>query len=141
VVKRSSDEGHVFKKNFTKYKLVDFRGTEITLDELIDKYYNNPEECFVRGYLEMKEVDGNNHNSSVMLKSVMAMATRNNVSYQHQIIQKIFANNPVLRNNILTEFPEKVIEESYSTKSTESPITNKDDLYWTKGKWRDYLES
>ncbi len=88
MVKRSSDEGYVFKKNFTKYKLVDFRGTEITLDELIDKYYNNPEECFVRGYPEMKEVDMTITIASVMLKSVMAMATRNNVSYQHQIIQK-----------------------------------------------------
>jgi hypothetical protein len=36
---------------------VDSDGTGITLDELIDKYYNNLEECFVKGYPELKEVD------------------------------------------------------------------------------------
>jgi hypothetical protein len=48
---------------------------------------------------------------------LMSTATRNNVSYQDQIIQKNFSqNNPTLWNNVLTEFPEKVIEESYPAK-------------------------
>lgn len=38
-----------FWKNFLQYKLLDSDGIEITLDDLADKYYNNPEECFVRG--------------------------------------------------------------------------------------------
>jgi hypothetical protein len=64
---------------------VDSDGTEITLDRLIDKYYNNPEQCFVKEY---PEVDDNN--DSATLVSTVAMTTRNNVNYQHQIIQKIF---------------------------------------------------
>jgi hypothetical protein len=138
--KRSSDGGGVFEKNFTKYKLVDSDGTEITVDELIDKYYDNPEECFVKGYPQMKEVDYNNDNSSTTPMSAMAMTTRNNVNYQHQIIQKnIFQNNPTLWNNVLTEFSNKGIEESYSAQP-EPSTNNKDELYWTKGKWRDYLK-
>jgi hypothetical protein len=45
----------------------------------------------------------------------MAMATRNNANYQHQVIQKqknFSQNDPTLWKNNLTEFPEKDIEES-----------------------------
>jgi hypothetical protein len=143
--KRSSDDGGIFEKNFSQYKLVDSDGTEITLDELIYKHYNNPEECFIKGYPEMKQVDDSNDNSNAMLMATMAMATRNNVNYQQAIIQKnIFENNPTLWKNVLTEFPKKIIEESYPAKSESSPpepsTNNKDELYWTYGKWRDYLQ-
>jgi hypothetical protein len=118
--RRSSNDGGVFEKNFSCYKLLDVDGSEITVDQIIDKYYNNAEECFVKGYPELNEVDDSNSNNmpapadaeSLKLAAI-AIATRNNVSYQHQIIQKnIFQNNPTLWNNVLTEFPEKVIEES-----------------------------
>jgi hypothetical protein len=114
---------------------VDSDGTEITLDRLIDKYYNNPEQCFVKGY---PEVDDNNDNDSATLVSTMEMTTRNNVNYQHQIIQKnILQNNPTLWNNVLTEFHKKVTDEQSA--KPEPSMNDKDDLYWIRGKWRDYL--
>jgi hypothetical protein len=68
------------------------------IHELIDKYYNNPEECFVKGYPELKEID----DSSGARIATIAIATRNNINYQQQIIQKNFLqNNPSLWNNVL----------------------------------------
>jgi hypothetical protein len=91
---------------------VDSDGAEITLDELIYKYYNNPEECFIKGYPELNEVDDSNDNSNAMLISTMTTSPRNNVNYQKAIIQKnIFQNNPALWNNDLIEYTKKVIEE------------------------------
>jgi hypothetical protein len=54
--------GGVLEKKFL-YRLLNSDGTEITLDELIDNHYNNPEECFVKGYSESKEVDDSNCNN------------------------------------------------------------------------------
>jgi hypothetical protein len=95
--------------------LLDSDGSEITLGELIDKYYHNPEDCFVKGYPELKEVDDSNSSSmtdqsatELIESAAMAMATRNNVNYQHQNIQKNFLqNHPTLWKNVLTEFPRK----------------------------------
>jgi hypothetical protein len=38
----------------------------------------------------MKEVDDNNDNSNIAHILTITIATRNNVDYQHRIIQKIF---------------------------------------------------
>jgi hypothetical protein len=140
-----SNDGVVFE-NYLQYRLLDSDGTEITLDELIDKYYNNSEECFTKDYSELKYTDDSSCNSNVTqmdtgIDSVsiasMSIAVRNNISYQHQIIQKNFSqNNPYFWNNVLTKFHEKVIEESYSA-NPEPTMNNKDESYWTKGKWRD----
>ena len=47
-LEKNADEGVFSEKNFSCYRLVDINGTEITLDQLLDKYFNNPDECFVK---------------------------------------------------------------------------------------------
>ena len=41
-----NEAGEHFEKNSTNYKLLDLDGTEITIDQLIYKYFSNPEEFF-----------------------------------------------------------------------------------------------
>jgi hypothetical protein len=71
---------------------------------------------------------------------------KSNITYQQQIIQKqkqknFSQNDPTLWKNVLTEFPEKVVEESYSAAMADPSGSNtEDESYWTKGKWRDYLQ-
>ena len=71
----------------------------------------------------------------------------NGNSYQKQCqlsasyyTKKYFQNNTTLWNNVLTEFSERDIEESYHHESEPSLSDNKDELYWTKGKWKEYLQ-
>jgi hypothetical protein len=35
-----------------RYKVLNIDGSEITVDQIIDKYLSNPESCFIRGYTE-----------------------------------------------------------------------------------------
>lgn len=50
IVKQAANRG-VDKK----YILIDTDGSEITVDQLLDKYFSNPESCFVKGWPEFDE--------------------------------------------------------------------------------------
>jgi hypothetical protein len=50
--KRPPREDAVLEKNFSRYKLIDTDGNEITVDQLLDKYFSNPELCFAKDYKE-----------------------------------------------------------------------------------------
>jgi Bifunctional DNA primase/polymerase, N-terminal len=56
--KYSAEEGSDFTKKIYCYKLIDVDGSEISLDQLIEKYFNNPDDCFVKAYKE--ETNDNN---------------------------------------------------------------------------------
>jgi hypothetical protein len=57
IVKHDAKEG-VKNSDFQRYKIVDTDGTtEITVDQLIDKYLSDPETCFIRGYPEFNNND------------------------------------------------------------------------------------
>jgi hypothetical protein len=63
-----------------------------------------------------------------IVTTAMSTVARNNTSYQQAITQ---------RDKVLAESTGKVIEESYSELSS---TNNKDEFYWTKGKWREQLQ-
>jgi hypothetical protein len=50
--KRPPREDAVLEKNFSRYKLIDTDGNEITVVQLLDKYFSNPELCFAKDYKE-----------------------------------------------------------------------------------------
>ena len=50
IVKQAAREG-----GDKKYFLVDVDGSEITVDQLLDKYFSNPESCFIKGYPEFND--------------------------------------------------------------------------------------
>lgn len=47
IIKYSSEEVMQNKNNFSKYKLIDSEEKEITIEELINKYFSNPQEYFI----------------------------------------------------------------------------------------------
>ena len=56
--KHRDNERGIFKKNLLKiYSLQDENGIEITLDELVDRYFKDPETCFIKGYEEEEKED------------------------------------------------------------------------------------
>jgi hypothetical protein len=50
IVKQAAREGMD-----QKYKILDVDGSQITVDQLLDKYLSNPETCFIRAYPEFNE--------------------------------------------------------------------------------------
>jgi hypothetical protein len=70
------EDGVVFSEKKCCYKLVDIDGGEISVDQLIDKYLNNPESCFVEKY-----------------DSDHAVAIRKNLLLYSQVILKQNENN------------------------------------------------
>ena len=51
IVKHDAKEA-VKNSDFQRYKIVDEDGTEITVSQLIDKYLNDLDSCFIKGYPE-----------------------------------------------------------------------------------------
>jgi hypothetical protein len=96
-------EGVNFKKIFSGYKILDADGkTEITVDELLDRYFGDPEECFNKSY-------GNGS----MLDAMVKAAVTNNIAYQMQVIQRqknYFILPPALPN-VPTRFSNNPLEE------------------------------
>ena len=87
-------------------------GIEITLDQLLDRYFSNPENCFVKTY----EEDSNNNkecNCSTTETMLNGATATSNILYQQQIIQKQKNNIISLGDirSILSEIPKKDIEE------------------------------
>ena len=51
-------DGGIFEKNILDiYSLEDPDGIEITLDHLVEKYYSDPETCFIKDYKEKDELE------------------------------------------------------------------------------------
>jgi hypothetical protein len=47
-VKKNADGVVVFERNFSYYKLMDAEALELSLDQLLDRYFANPDDCFVK---------------------------------------------------------------------------------------------
>jgi hypothetical protein len=113
--KRYSNEGVNFNKIFSGYyRLLDSDGkTEITVDELVDRYFGNPEDVFTKSY-------GNDSTLDTMVKA----AVTNNIAYQMQVIQRqknYFIIRPA-RNNVLTEFSNNSIEDSNISNTSNTAV-------------------
>jgi hypothetical protein len=86
-LEKNADGKAVLEKNFCHYKLVDTDGTEITLDQLLDRYFNNSQDCFIKAYEE--EASNNDKECNGSTTEIMLKATvTSNILYQQQIIQK-----------------------------------------------------
>jgi hypothetical protein len=111
--------GHVavLEKNSCHYKLLDVDGTtEITIDQLLIKYFNRPDDCFVKAYVEEAKTgnqDVDNGNCSTSETLFKAAASRN-ILYQQEIIQRQKNNIISLGDvrSILSEIPNNAIEHN-----------------------------
>lgn len=106
-VKYYYNEG-VPQKNNTKYKLVDADGTtEITVQQLLDRYFSNPQICFEKGYTVEQEQQ---YTAEREQRPVI-----NNLSYVQQVAQKTASLmvHPAWSN----------IPRQFSNNSLEEPIT------------------
>jgi hypothetical protein len=54
IVKQAAKEG-VKNGDFQRYKILDTDSTEITINQLIDKYLSDPDTCFMKAYPEFNE--------------------------------------------------------------------------------------
>jgi hypothetical protein len=118
--KHNDRERVVFEKNISCYKLVDIDGSEITVDQLLEKYFDNPEECFVKA-CKYREEDNNSNNEDdnngygSTSETLSKAAATNNILYQQQVIQKqknIYFSHPSPRR-VFTEFSKSDIEEFF----------------------------
>jgi hypothetical protein len=57
--KQRDKDGSILEKNILDiYRLEDPDGIEITLDQLVEKYYSDPDTCFIKDYKEKDELEG-----------------------------------------------------------------------------------
>ena len=82
--------------NGTKYRLIDFDGKEITPNELAEKYFGSPEDCFIKA----------DETPSAELAPI------HNLLYSQNIRHKII---PHACNNVLSEFHNNRIEDNAMT--------------------------
>jgi hypothetical protein len=91
------------KKNFSEiYKLEDYDGIEITEHELFEKYFSNPEICFIKDFAKYEQN--------------IAAANFKNIQYWSQVVsnqqeKKLFFSDTSPRH-IFTEFSKNQIEDS-----------------------------
>ena len=137
-VKKNADDVAVLEKNLYRYKLIDVDGSEISVDQLIDRYFNSPEDCFIKMYHDYidtcKEHCDNNSSSTeqaaenesndIPSTDHMIKAATDNILYSSGIVRRQFQQQsqegenffekslPDMRS-ILTENPKKEIEEYY----------------------------
>jgi hypothetical protein len=106
--KRYSNEGVNFNKIFSGYyKLLDADGkTEITLDDMIDRYFGSPEEVFTKAYRGRETALSN------ILYQQQVIFNHN----YNQIQKNYFISHPAW-NNVLTEFPNNTIEHNTTVES------------------------
>ena len=123
--------GDIFEKNISSYKLVDVDGSEITIDQLIEKYFTNPEECFVKTYKEdedntsnKQDNNGNGNGSTLETLLKLKAAATSNILYQSQILMKQknnFFSHPSVTMTF-TRFSNNNIEECKQRKSKNNKI-------------------
>jgi hypothetical protein len=54
IVKHNDSQG-VKNSDFQKYKILDVDGSEITVNQLLDKYLSDPESCFIKAWPEFND--------------------------------------------------------------------------------------
>ena len=70
--------GGILKKNiFDTYRLEDTDGTEITLDQLIEKYFSNPETCFIEDFDKPEAINRNDYSTMVLVNSILPRQAEN----------------------------------------------------------------
>jgi hypothetical protein len=113
------------EKKFSYLKLLDVDGSEITVDELIDKYFNDIEDCFSKGYTE---------------NILLSQDNTNNQDHHHQQQieeEKNFQKSDQLPNDDKTEIGKKEQEEysnSNQISQNERIVTSdKEEDYWSRG--------
>ena len=130
----------VLEKNFSRYKLIDPDGSEITLDQLIDSYFTSPEDCFIKIYNNTdkdKEESSDSNNGltepeaenvsdddsgSFTTDTMFKAAAASNILYSSELVKRIqqqtqdknfFEKSLADVRSILNEIPKKEIEERY----------------------------
>lgn len=54
--KYRDNDGDIFEKDILDiYRLEDVDGTELTLDQLVNRYFSDPESCFIRDFKDLQE--------------------------------------------------------------------------------------
>ena len=142
-VKKNADDMVVLEKNFSRYKLIDPDGSEISIDQLIDGYFNSPEDCFTKPYkdtdkdrdkeessdsnnelteLEAENVSDDDSSGSFTTDTMFKAAAASNILYSSELVKRIqqqtqdknfFEKSLPDVRSILTEIPKKEIEEYY----------------------------
>jgi hypothetical protein len=93
--------GSIFKKNILNiYRLEDENGLEITLEELAERYFSDPQTCFIEAYDKREAINGIDYTKMLLLNSILPRSI---------IAEKIEKNTPAL----VAEDP----AEHFSTKS------------------------
>lgn len=90
--------------NRRKYRLMDVDGKEITPNELAEKYFSSPEDCFIK--------------ADETLRAEERAPISNNILYSQDIRHKII---PPTCNNIRSEFPNNRIEVIGPDKGIDEP--------------------
>ena len=89
-------------ENKKKFRLVDTVGKDITVKELIDKYLNLPEQCFIKDwYPPTLEEQALGEEQATITKNI-----------QYSYIQKNVVNPPPHLSRILSEITKNVTEEN-----------------------------
>jgi hypothetical protein len=69
----------VLEKNNSCYRLIDVDGTEISLDQLLDRYFTNPYDCFIE-YIEEQK---NNIISLPDVRSILSEIPKNDIEEKY----------------------------------------------------------
>jgi hypothetical protein len=75
IVEKNAGDMAVLEKNFCHYKLIDRDGIEISLDQLLDKYFTNPYDCFIENIKQQQ----NNFVSPPDVRSILSEITKKDV--------------------------------------------------------------
>jgi hypothetical protein len=120
--KYSYKQRKVFSENNfpPQYKLLDCDETEITVDELIDKYFSHPETCFIKSY-----DDNTSNNDAVSEMSLCSAKTAviNNLFYSLEVSRKnnYFLSHPTSKTNF-TKLPYNKTEDNIQETTPESQV-------------------
>jgi hypothetical protein len=103
--KYNAEDPASFEKNIS-YKIIDTDGTDMTLDQLIDRHFTNPQECFSKGYVESRE-----ENIPTTAITAAQASTISNIRYSQAILRKNIFSIPAQRS-IFTMFHNNVLKET-----------------------------
>lgn len=109
-----------FEKNISPasssiYKLIDTDGTEIPVNQLIERYFNNPEVCFSKDYEETRE-DYVDKSKAIGVLPAAERAIITNSQYAQEMVKKnVFSCTS--QRSILAWFDNIVIEDKYNERS------------------------
>jgi hypothetical protein len=102
--KYNAEDPASFEKNIS-YKIIDTDGTDMTVDQLIDRYFTNPQECFSKGYVESRD-----ENIPTTAITAAQASVISNIHYSQAILRKNIFSTPaqrsiftMLHNNVLKE--------------------------------------